>query len=247
MGRFDQRLAMVLREFVTPNQTDYTPISTWVTPDDIYLWCGDGDNDKFTFIYDGQLHYVDPNDPETSDFDRKNPESLTHDNVVDKMNALGVSLPKRLNNDKHYLRDDQAIQGRTGIYRHKHYVSFWHGPRPLVFAKLLPGCLAELDRLDKLEHDTTLSTPYTGVTSIKDGLAAFRKGVPELGEEELKRADLMRQLHLMKPEQKKEAMRTLGLAPGGAKRPWQREAENTDLVKPGQKWWGLTSEDRRIR
>lgn len=56
--------------------------------------------------------------------------------------------------------------------------------------------------------------------------------------------DMHRELHLMDPDRKKEAIKKLGLIGGGHKSGWQKESEKQRLVRPGQKWWAPTSESR---
>jgi hypothetical protein len=61
----------------------------------------------------------------------------------------------------------------------------------------------------------------------------------ELTPEEQQELDLMRQLHLMRPEQKKAAMKQLGLGSSGKPSAGQRAG-----LTPGQKYWAMSSEGK---
>jgi hypothetical protein len=61
----------------------------------------------------------------------------------------------------------------------------------------------------------------------------------ELTPEQQKELDLMRQLHLMNPQQKKAAMKQLGLGSSGKPSAGQRAG-----LTPGQKYWAMSSEGK---
>ncbi len=53
----------------------------------------------------------------------------------------------------------------------------------------------------------------------------------------------IRQIHLMRGEEKKELMDQLGLDPKSKEHEIAAAMKEKGLLKPGQKWWALTSED----
>ncbi len=62
----------------------------------------------------------------------------------------------------------------------------------------------------------------------------------EIGVEEAERIALMRELHLMSPNEKKAAMKKLGLGSDGNQ--WVKEAQRLGIIRPGQKFWAMHSE-----
>ncbi len=118
------------------------------------------------------------------------------------------------------------------------FVAFWINDEDL-HNKLLRPCLESL--LDK--------RIITGNERVADYAAEGETVNEFLGNRavgtkyDLERMQLMQQLHLMKPDQKKAAMMKLGL---GAKKEnsWQHRAEDLGIVSPGQKFWAPTSESR---
>jgi hypothetical protein len=53
---------------------------------------------------------------------------------------------------------------------------------------------------------------------------------------------LWQQMHLMHPDEKRAAMRHLGVGGGGTPHPWQAGMQSAGMIGPGQRWWAPTSE-----
>ena len=138
-------------------------------------------------------------------------------------------------NDIHdkFSRDPEFIEGRAS--KDQKVVSFWkkmHGGK-------LAKCIEWLIKEDIINHDTWI---------IGENFDPFKPGdnarMREIDPERQAEYDLRRQLHLLPPDQKRAAMKKLGLAWKSNKSPWQKEAERLGFAKPGQKWWAIRSESK---
>jgi hypothetical protein len=129
------------------------------------------------------------------------------------------------------------LYGRIGWMYDQHIVTIWQNDESLLDHNLGP-CIQQL-LSDKMVVKTTLITTPRGNTTIEQFLEDPRKTeANEVSDEDL---ELLKQLHLMPPEQKKTALMQMG-ATGGHKHPWQQATEQSKLISPGQKWWAATSE-----
>jgi hypothetical protein len=119
-------------------------------------------------------------------------------------------------------------------------VSFWNDEYA-DYAALLP-CLKELQASGIIGDDYWISTPFHQ-TVHASAIGAARPVTTSLSDEEKRRLQMQRELHNMRPQQKKAAMAELGLATASTKNAWQAGAEQANLVQPGQKWWAMASEE----
>lgn len=144
------------------------------------------------------------------------------------------------------LKEEQiALLGRIGNYIttaangdniNAHMLAFWNDSK---MPDLVTPCLKDLFHQKLITLDTIYANGNKRM-SVRDYL---RGGRFDENPEEAERKALMQQLHLMPPQQKKAAMKKLKLAGGGHKPGWQKATEKHNLVRPGQKWWAMQSED----
>lgn len=113
-------------------------------------------------------------------------------------------------------------------------ISFWNDNAEL-YEQLLSGCLEALGRAVKVPPTAYISTPFDGTTEASLANIGTRRGPTQLDPATAERLRKQRELHLMRPGEKRAAMQDLGLAAPKGPHPWQQA--------PGQKWWAATSED----
>jgi len=114
--------------------------------------------------------------------------------------------------------------------------SFWNKDRELL-KKLLRPCLDALIKSHLLElEDIVVYPPYTLPRYVSDFFMA-KKAKQDLNKamnpEQQKKVDMWRNLHLMRGNEKKQAMASLGLGAPKSK---------ISGLMPGQKSWATTSE-----
>jgi len=120
-------------------------------------------------------------------------------------------------------------------------VTFWNDDMD-VYGELLPTCMLHLYDNNLITDPVIINTPifiknYSSGEVETQGIA--RDPTPSVDKKELER---MRQLHLMRGDEKKKAMQELGLATASQKHPMQAALEKSGYINPGQKWWASTSE-----
>jgi hypothetical protein len=110
-------------------------------------------------------------------------------------------------------------------------VTFW-GPKEYLNTNpnyLLP-CLRKMLKTGMVdEHDKVSTWAENGTVGGMIG------GV---GNNTSNNADLYKQLHTMKPDEKRWAMQQLGVGGNSKPHPW-----NAASIIPGQKWWAINSEN----
>jgi len=134
--------------------------------------------------------------------------------------------------------EEHSLLGR--ISKGKVEVAFWNPPDQLH--GLLEPCLKELLDKNLIDKQTEVVLGGNAWIGTIRNLDISTHG---LTPEQQRILDLHKRLHLMPPDEKKKAMKELGLRWKSTKNPWQREAEKAELVKPGQKWWAPTSEGKQ--
>lgn len=221
------------------------------TPDTFYA---DSAAKAVPFIYDeyGTLHIGGRRDAHTDimtqnaeyygvlskdpDYNDEQNEMLTKMNV----NKLRYQWLQEYEGRSESKVKPRAMLGRTGWMNHRHYVAFW-----FVHPDMLDECLRALANLEIISDETIVVTPngdrFTAGSKLS-GQTPKSTGNTEPDPKRQRERELMQQLHLMRPQQKKAAMKELGLVGGGHKQPWQKAAEKAKLVQPGQKWWAMSSE-----
>ncbi len=137
--------------------------------------------------------------------------------------------------------NDKNLHGRLAAINNRIYVSFWESD-PETLTALLKPCLRKLEADGHIDFNRDMiSLLNFGTIPISEIPNNFRKITPE----EREKQELMRKLHLMNPQQKKEAMAKLGLASGYRKSPWQSESDKLGITTPGKRIWALNSESYR--
>lgn len=206
---------------IAENENDF------ISPDDLFNSVA-----EVSFIYDGRL------------FDAGG--KTAHEDIFLQHAKQFPDRYQELSRSWRYNFEKYALLGRIGydgqIRTYKQIVSFWNEDDSL-YDELLRPCLAELESMNFINDDTLVSIPSAGVMSMAqaDTVNLSRGPTDKRRQQEL---ELMRQLHLMRPEMKKAAMKELGLIGGGHKPPAQRELEKAGVIHPGQKWWAMYSESR---
>jgi len=174
--------------------------------------------------------------------------------IVGKPEHIHYDVLKRLNQYKHV--DDQwsfrkqieeyMLLGRVGMYEETQYVSFWN-EQP-VLDKLLIPCLMELLDNGYIDENTLVATKHDHeyVANVlkstnKSAVDTPKQAKPSMYSDE--EWELYKNMHIMRGNQKKDAMRKLGLGTGGHKHEWQKALEKADVIGPGQKWWAPQSEN----
>lgn len=133
------------------------------------------------------------------------------------------------------------LLGRCGFVGDEQVVAFWNDDR---VSELLNPCLDALESEGIItpESIVLLSNGNKFQASARSETGNASGAATTVDPKKARERELMQQLHLMPPQQKKAAMKELGLVGGGHKQPWQKAAEQNKLVRPGQKWWAMQSE-----
>lgn len=197
------------------------------TPDTIWK----SDPRAVTFIYtaDDKLYYL--------------PDGVTHqdlfdmnDDLVDRYNAIESRRPMRDRAEKIDLVGRAGKVTMLGIRA----VSFWNIEQG-IYDDLLASCLEELIFEGIIDSNYMVSTPATGVVT-QDEILGKNQPAPAPSPVDSDEVELYKNLHLMRGEQKRDAMKKLGVGVGGRPHPIATAMNKTGLLKPGQKWWAPTSE-----
>lgn len=194
------------------------------TPDTI--WKSDPSAITFVYTADGILYYL--------------PDGVTHedlfqmnDDLTDRYNALPGRRPMRDKAERVDLIGRAGKVGMLGITA----VSFWNTDKA-IYDGLLKDCLEALIYEGFIDSNYMVSTPHTGVVT-QDEIMGKSPPAQEVDQDEV---DLHRRLHLMRGDEKKAAMKKLGVGVGGRPHPMATAMGNAGLLKPGQKWWAPHSE-----
>ncbi len=143
---------------------------------------------------------------------------------------------------KSYQADDEDIYGGDQYDFLLPIMSFWNA-NTNIYETQLHGCLEAIRRDAGIEPEIICTPASSGWA--KDVIREYgHRNARKLGDEDQKRIEMMRQLHLMRADQKKDASDELGLIGGGHKRPIQKGMEDAGLVLPGHKYWAPHSESR---
>ncbi len=115
-------------------------------------------------------------------------------------------------------------------------------------AKTVQAAITQLLQGGYVKPDTYVN--YAGLQRVSE---IVRGGSAEASAEAKRKGLLQVALHLgawpdgrrLDADEKRAIRQQLGMdLAGGAKHPWQQASEQSGLVRPGQKWWAPTSEDR---
>lgn len=203
----------------------------WRNPDQIF------NDDNITFIYttDGQLFVSTPG------------EMLTHYDLIDSTPELktkfngrrgGLALGNLLGRIS-YVEGDE-FDDEWGIPS-GNIISFWN-QKSADYDRFLIPCLEAIKDIGRLAPDAKISTPIHGTVPLSSVIGG-QSETTELTPEEQEHWELARNMHLMRGDQKKDAMKKLGVGGGGKPHPMQKAMDDAGLRVPGQKWWAPHSED----
>lgn len=204
----------------------------YISPDDVFF------NGRYAvaFIYldNGEMLYGD--DPKWS-----------HAMVIKKYLDRLMELYPQLDDDSSHglgrwdYLNERALLGRFGQYvevsEMPKVVAFWSRDQE-IYDKLLLPCLDRLLKDNVINNKTLISTPFIGATRQDK----IRNVDQEESDNNLKKLENDKNVHLMNPDEKKKILAARGYE-GGGKHPYQKASEDNKLVQPGQKWWSPTSED----
>jgi hypothetical protein len=203
----------------------------YINPNKFY---GDRHSTSFIYTTEGKVYYANG--------------SWAHFEMAESNSELIIRYRRR---DMRLVGD---ILGRIGYFPYVDYnyrtvdirvMSIWNHKEEDY--KNLPQCIQQLIKDGKITSNDCISTPvpnpegyHTYPIADVEGL---RLGV--MSADDRAEVALWRKLHLLPPDQKRAAMRQLGLigdTPDYSKHPWQSGAEKSGLINPGQKWWAPQSE-----
>jgi hypothetical protein len=209
----------------------------YVSPDDIYSY----DDTNLTFLYHTTFgldydHYTTHPD-------------LLRDNHKDWMKVAQQEVGDDFVDQREWI-EKYILFGRAGEYDGDYIISFWNSGTKVY--DMLAACLKELGKEIKsragsyklIPDDVPVGihTPH-GISEYNPSGETKRPGATEMSPEQKRRYELQKKMHLMRGQEKQEAMKELGLwNPKKAQHPWQRELEKAGEVGPGQKWWAQYSE-----
>ncbi len=109
-------------------------------------------------------------------------------------------------------------------------VSFWSDKQEL-YRQLLDSCLAALQQKRLIDRQTDyISTPLLNTVPIAN---ANKASAVTPDNEKL---ELQKRLHLMTGNEKKDAMKKLGVGWSPKSHPWQSALKNAGLISPGTNW-----------
>jgi hypothetical protein len=220
MNYFEQKLKTILENRYLSDE--------WVTPDDIYYF-----SDAL-----GGITFIDYND----DFVYGD-IGETHPKVADRT--------EELEGQKRGTLLDHAILGRSALFSEPNEENHWQ--EIFGFIDNYPSFVISFWDMDITEEEINRVSQKvieaynvpdmdTYVSSYPHGIMKYgsRMSKKESTPEREKEYELQRQLHLMRPEQKKAAMQQLGLGSSGKPSAGQRAG-----LTPGQKYWAMSSEGRK--
>jgi len=202
----------------------------WIDPDKLYM-----KNGAVTFIFTeyNELMIGHSNNVSHGDIIRANLQDF-HDRyekvLIPYESGMGYMI-----GDYRAVAEQFDLLGRVGKKRNGTIISFWNHSQK-IYDKLLYNCIDALKQRLSMKEPIFISTPIHGTIPIDQ----IDTKVDNDKARHL--ADLHRQLHLMRPELKNRARQELGLLQTSKKNDWQDAIEKTGAIKPGHKWWAMTSE-----
>lgn len=245
-----ESVGQVIREWeeegTNPNATAYKPIPPAEEEDE--EWWGAYTNPDFNwksrqsipFIYTaaGEMLYGQPGTPHFQMF-QDQPELLQKfihlvppkDLIISNSALRQRLLASRVRDEL----DKVALCGRIQDVAGQRTVSFWKDQ------PFLKDCLQKLLDDNLIDDQTFVSTPKLETIPLaKVGVKKER----QLSATQEADFELHRQLHLMRGDEKREAMKKLGVGVGGRPHPMQQALTAKGLLGPGQKWWAPNSEGK---
>lgn len=132
------------------------------------------------------------------------------------------------------------LLGRIGTMGQERLVCFWNSPLD-VFNANVAACLRALQGKGYIDADTRISAPTVYNQTVGQFLGGSSQQTQANPEAE-RMADLARQMHTMRGDQKKSVMNQLGVGMPYKQHPWSAEMQKIGQAAPGWKL-GLTSEE----
>lgn len=209
-----------------------------ITPDTFYKQLG---STVFIFTADGKLLFDDDEFKSHNHLIFSNRKLFGIDFDFNNPNADFKALKERILDYRKNIILKHHLLGRCGFVGNEQVVAFWNDA---ALPNLINPCLDALESEGIIISDTIvlLANGKTFQASAR-GTATKELSGTAVDSKKARERELMQQLHLMQPQQKKAAMKELGLVGGGHKQPWQKAAERTKVINPGQKWWAMQSEE----
>jgi len=141
---------------------------------------------------------------------------------------------------RNIMMESGDLLGRIGYQDDDMIVSFWNIDKN-DYERSLESCLKRLITDNKINSSAFISTPVHKTIPIS---AIANIEVDEIDPEMRKQVELYRKLHLLRGDEKKNAMRQLGVGwTQQTQHPMQTAMRQSGSIGPGQKWWATTSED----
>lgn len=217
-----------------------------MTPDD--LWMGDSLSHTITFIYtkDGRLIVGSSDETHNDIIDRDEQlqslwEDLTGHDTTTKADRNTILRARKI------LENQFALLGRSGrrdMYVEDDYfpyyvVTFWNEKSEL-YDELLEGFLKAFDDYLPDSVPTYIITPFDVTPYNELARAETPRGTKTPTHSD---RELLKKMHLMRGDEKKAAMRQLGLGWSRAKEhPMTTAMKKAGKLIPGGKWWASQSE-----
>jgi len=208
--------------------------SAYLSPD--YIYYKNDHGNYVTFIYTAEHKLYTTKNGTHNDLMVSTPE------LVERYSKL-TRIPSRFR----MVAEEIDLFGRVGkiddpnLKINNKVVSFWDAA-PDLYEKLLKPCvkaLSDAKLIDK--YRDYLSTPNHKTIKIAD----FDRVEPvEPDEDEARKTELRKQLHLMVGDKKRAAMKELGLGYEKKEHPWQAALKNAGIIAPGTNWRYPYSENK---
>lgn len=143
--------------------------------------------------------------------------------------------------DARVLLEQEMLVGRGLARRTKYVISFWNDDVEVY--SLLGSCLRELEEYIPDNLPVEIHTPFEimdvdRASELAQHADTRKQAGTALSPEKREELALRKKLHLLRGDEKKAALKRLGLwNPEKPEHPWQKAAP-----APGQKWWAMQSE-----
>lgn len=219
---------LTFREFIEGAAPMLEPQAfRYISPDDM-MYHG---NPEITFIYTpaGQVIATDGHTPHNE---------LVFQEPEYRPAVMGVGA--RMGDFQRKNMIVKNLLGRIGTMGSEKIACFWNSPLD-VFNNLISGCLKALEAKGYIGPQTRISAP----TIFDKTVGEFMGGtshVTQANPETQRIADLSQQMHLMRGDHKKAAMKQVGVGMPYRPNPWTAAMQKNYLSAPGWKL-GISSEE----
>lgn len=227
--------AMKKHKLLKPGQKWWAPYSEseYISPDDLFSGL---DEDHICFIYTNDYHLYYETGVMHTELISRSPKLLAKYHKVDPSYGDLHNYQRAL---KYYTQFSLNIDLYGRISNSKKIVSFWNEKKSL-YQKYLKDCIKELYNKKLIDQSYSVHTPFE-VLKATDILGNIQI-TKELSEKQKEELELYKKLHLLRGQEKVDAMKKLGVGLGGKEHPIAIAMKKHNLLKPGQKWWAPHSE-----